>query len=500
MIAGPDGAPSASYGELVAGQRRVERVPADAPVTPATAWRRAAGRRPARLALRGCHRDQVFPSDLRLDGMLHGGVLHPPSAGATLRRADTARAAAHAGRHRRQRRVAHRRASRPIELTASRLWPRSRRTGPSRPGGRVRPIWPHTSAAIRCRRRDATPRPIADWRSGRGAGQQCRPARCNLRRRVRRPCAAGAAGGTSPLRRRPADGVDGDVDAVPCPPGAGAAFGVDEADVHVIVPDFGGGFGGKHGSAVALEAARLARAAGRPVKVQWSRVDEFSAGYLRPAAVIDVASSADRDGTAARLVVHQYQRRCGRPGDPVPGGEPAAALPARRVPARPGLLPRAGGDGQQLRPRVAHGRARRRARRGSGRIPAPAPGRRAPGCRAASGCGRDQLAGRCAATWEPLASRPIGTGIALGIEKDGRVATAARVHVGGDGRLTILSLVTAVDCGAIVHPDGLTNQVEGAVVMGLGAGAVRADRLCRWPDPERVDDRLPGTETGRRTR
>jgi isoquinoline 1-oxidoreductase len=40
--------------------------------------------------------------------------------------------------------------------------------------------------------------------------------------------------------------------------------------------------------------------------------------------------------------------------------------------------------------------------------------------------------------------------------------------VADDGALTIHSLVTAVDCGAIVHPDGLANQVEGAVVMGLG--------------------------------
>jgi Aerobic-type carbon monoxide dehydrogenase, large subunit CoxL/CutL homologs len=30
-------------------------------------------------------------------------------------------------------------------------------------------------------------------------------------------------------------------------------------------------------------------------------------------------------------------------------------------------------------------------------------------------------------------------------------------------------VVTAFDCGAIVNPDGLANQVEGAVVMGLGA-------------------------------
>ena len=61
-----------------------------------------------------------------------------------------------------------------------------------------------------------------------------------------------------------------------------------------------------------------------------------------------------------------------------------------------------------------------------------------------------------------------GTGIAIGTEKDGCVATAARVQVAADGTLRILRLVTAADCGAVVHPDGLANQVEGAVMMGLG--------------------------------
>ncbi len=94
-IAGPDGAPSASYGDLVAGQRRVEQVPADAPVTPATSWRRVAGQ-PAR-AVAGADAvtgRKLFPSDLRLAGMLHGLVLHPPAAGATLRHANTEAAAA----------------------------------------------------------------------------------------------------------------------------------------------------------------------------------------------------------------------------------------------------------------------------------------------------------------------------------------------------------------------------------------------------------------------
>src|SRR5258708_25008607 len=76
-----------------------------------------------------------------------------------------------------------------------------------------------------------------------------------------------------------------------------------------------------------------------------------------------------------------------------------------------------------------------------------------------------------------------GAGIAIGMEKDGRVATAARVRVGPDGTLRLLRLVTAVDCGAIVHPDGLVNQVEGAVVMGLGPALFEKIDFAAGRDP-----------------
>ena len=49
LIAGPDGAPSVSYGELVSGQRRVERVPADAAVSRPADWRVAGRPAPGRL-------------------------------------------------------------------------------------------------------------------------------------------------------------------------------------------------------------------------------------------------------------------------------------------------------------------------------------------------------------------------------------------------------------------------------------------------------------------
>src|SRR5437667_211710 len=66
--------------------------------------------------------------------------------------------------------------------------------------------------------------------------------------------------------------------------------------VRVIVPDTGGGFGGKHSGEAAVEAARLALAAKKPVSVRWSREDEFTWAYFRPAGEIDVAGGLDENG------------------------------------------------------------------------------------------------------------------------------------------------------------------------------------------------------------
>ena len=62
-------------------------------------------------------------------------------------------------------------------------------------------------------------------------------------------------------------------------------FAVPEDHVHVIAPDIGGGFGSKSYYPVALKAARLAKLAGRPVRVAWSRVEETVWSTFRPAAL-----------------------------------------------------------------------------------------------------------------------------------------------------------------------------------------------------------------------
>lgn len=75
--------------------------------------------------------------------------------------------------------------------------------------------------------------------------------------------------------------------------------------------------------------------------------------------------------------------------------------------------------------------------------------------------------------WPGRSDEPgTGLGIACGLEKDARVATAAAVRVESTGPLQVRRVVTAFDCGAVVDPDGLHSQVVGATIMGLG-GALR---------------------------
>ena len=75
------------------------------------------------------------------------------------------------------------------------------------------------------------------------------------------------------------------------------AFRIPEDRVRVLMPDTGSAYGGKHTGETAIEAARLARAAKRPVKVVWTREEEFTWAYFRPAGVIDVVAGVRADGT-----------------------------------------------------------------------------------------------------------------------------------------------------------------------------------------------------------
>ena len=84
------------------------------------------------------------------------------------------------------------------------------------------------------------------------------------------------------------------------------AFHIPEEKIRVIVPDTGSGYGGKHTGECAIEAARLARGSGKPVKLVWTREEEFNWAYFRPAGVIEVSSGVKNDGSVTAWEFHNY--------------------------------------------------------------------------------------------------------------------------------------------------------------------------------------------------
>ena len=126
------------------------------------------------------------------------------------------------------------------------------------------------------------------------------------------------------------------------------AFRIPEEQVRVLMPDTGSGYGGKHTGETAIEAARLARAAKRPVKVVWTREEEFTWAYFRPAGVIDVTSGVRNDGTHHRLGVSQLQFRVGGDSDLLRDSEPADCVSRGEVAVAAGIVSGAGGDRESL--------------------------------------------------------------------------------------------------------------------------------------------------------
>jgi isoquinoline 1-oxidoreductase len=244
-----------------------------------------------------------------------------------------------------------------------------------------------------------------------------------------------------------------------------AAFRLPEDRVRVIVPDTGSAYGGKHTGEHAIEAARLAKAAGKPVKIVWTRAEEFSFGYARPAGVIDVKAAVDAGG---RLVAWEFDNWNS-------GGSAIRTpydVPNQRIRFHPAESPLRQGSYRGLAATANH-HAREM------HMDAIA---RALGIDQVEFRMRHLTNDRMRAVLEaaalksgwPTAGAPgRSMGIACGTEKGSYVATAADVSKDGTG-FRVDRLVVVFECGAIVNPDGLRNQVEGAVVQGLGGALFEA--------------------------
>ncbi|AOS45472.1 Nicotinate dehydrogenase subunit B [Lacunisphaera limnophila] len=245
-------------------------------------------------------------------------------------------------------------------------------------------------------------------------------------------------------------------------------LGVPEEQVRVITPFVGGGFGGKAMNRQAVEAARLARATGRPVQVAWSREEEFSLSNSRPAAVVRVAAGLD---DAGRIAFWDYAVRFA--GDR--GSDLLYDVPDHRISA----------VGNFNGPPEVH--------------PMPIGAWRAPGCstnafareshidRLAELAGVDPIEFRLRHLTNPRARRVLeaaaagwgwqpgqgvtgrGLGVALGLDAGTYVATIAEVAVDPvTGAVRVKRVLCAQDMGRVINPAGAKEQMEGCIMMGLG--------------------------------
>jgi isoquinoline 1-oxidoreductase len=234
-----------------------------------------------------------------------------------------------------------------------------------------------------------------------------------------------------------------------------AALSIPEDRVRVIVPDTGAGYGGKHSGECAIEAARIAKAAGKPVKLVWTREEEFTWAYFRPAGVIEVSSGVRRDGSITAWDFHNYNS----------GGSALQGLydiPNQRNVFHPADSPLRQGSYRGLAATANHFAREVHIDELARLLPMdPLEFRlknlKDPRLRAVLQAAADRFG------W----GKGKGIGIACGFEKNGYIATCAQVAL-EKGQIRILRVVEAFECGAVVNPDHLKNQIEGAISMAVG--------------------------------
>lgn len=247
------------------------------------------------------------------------------------------------------------------------------------------------------------------------------------------------------------------------------ALGLPADKVRIITPYVGGAFGGKLPPAPhAVEAARLAKATGRPVQVAWSRKEEFFLDTYRPAAVVKVRSGLERDG---RISLWDYQVY----GTTSREADIGYTLPNRRIQnaadssGAPGLHPvftgawRAPAANTNVFARESHMDV------------------------LAAKAKMDPVAFRLAHLTNPRMIRLLkqvaerfgwvpgpgpsgrGQGVAIGAWRGTLAVAMAEVAVDRrTGQVTVKRVVQGLDLGLVVNPDGARQQIEGGAIMGMG--------------------------------
>jgi len=483
-VTDPASGRSLKYAELARGKMLAKNLPAEDPITPAAQWRIAGKPIPkvdGRSFVTGHHQ---FTTDIQLPGMLYGKVLRPPSFGATLASCDDTAAKAISGvvvvrdgdfvgvaapsAHEAQSALdaVHAQWKEVPQISSKEIFSYLKQNAVAKTEDRFRKQKGSVEEGLAnaVHRLDATytvayiahaplePRAaVAQWADG----------KLTVWTGTQRPFAN---------RDELAD-----------------VFHLPESSVRVIVPDTGSAYGGKHTSDAAIEAARLARAAGRPVNVVWTREEEFTWAYFRPAGVIEIKSAISGDGALTAWEFHNYHSGSSGIETPYVVANQRTEYHAVPLVLRSGSYRGLAATANHFA-RETHMDALARAAKMD-----PLEFRM-----------KNLSNSRMRAVLEAAAKsfgwprkktqEGQGFGVACGDEKGSYVATFAEVAVDKvTGAVRVVRLVEAFECGAIVNPDGLRNQVVGAMIQGLGGALFEATEFenGRIKNPHFASYRVP---------
>jgi nicotinate dehydrogenase subunit B len=279
-------------------------------------------------------------------------------------------------------------------------------------------------------------------------------------------------------------------------------LGIPEQNVHVIYREGSGSYGRLESDDAAEDAAVMSRSVGRPVRVQWSRQDEHGWEPKGPAQLMTIQAGVDSQG---RITTWDYMDRS-FPWTESFGNPLLASQQIGLKATAAGFLNGTGGGGQIYtfdNQRIV-----------AADIPwvqqDPTPLRtsnlRAPGDLArsfASECFLDEIASNLRADpvqfrlqylnankrateallavadkaqWQQRrspaersdGSKATGRGVALADRANTISATVAEVQVDkSSGKVAVKRITISHDCGLIVNPDGLKNQIEGNIIQGV---------------------------------
>jgi len=263
---------------------------------------------------------------------------------------------------------------------------------------------------------------------------------------------------------------------------AASVVGLKPEQVKIHTTFLGGGFGRRANphSDFVTEAAQVAKAVKKPVKVIWTREDDMKGGYYRPMWYDRIAAGLDEKGNliAWRHTIVGQSILSGTPFDPKGDVDPASVEGAKEIPYEiPNILvdlhtPKIDVPVQWWRS-VGHSHTAfvvesfiDEVAHEAGKDPYEF--RRNLLAKHPRHYGVLKLAAEKAGWGRPL-PKGRGRGMAVHESFGSFVAQVAEISVSAEGKVRVHKVVCAIDCGKIVNPDTIKAQMESGIVFGLSA-------------------------------